>query len=137
VDIPPAAWFLVAALADFTLVVAHCIGHQVFLVPLTGARLFPTRAWGDEDISWRVFAVSWHLATAVFAFSGVALLLLALGALEGGWLPLFISALHGAFFVLGLAILGPRLLAALRRPIPLAVAVCLPTVCVASLLATR
>jgi hypothetical protein len=138
VNIPPFAWFIVAALADFTLVFTHgVVGHPAFLMRLTRDRLFPTRSWGDEDMGWRVFAVSWHIGTAVFGFSGVALLLLATGVLEGHSLPLFISALHGAFFLLGVSIMGPRLLAALRRPIPISVAICFPTVCVASWLGTR
>jgi hypothetical protein len=100
-------------------------------------RLFPTRSWGDEDISWRVFAVTWHIGTAGFGFSNVALVLLATSVLKGHSLPLFISALHGAFFVLGLCVMGPRLLAALRRPIPISVAICFPTVCVAAWLGAR
>jgi purine-cytosine permease-like protein len=73
----------------------------------------------------------------LFLFSGGALLLFASSVLEGHALPLFISALHAAFLVMAVAFVGPRLLQALRRPVPLMACICLVVVCVASLLGTR
>ncbi len=103
---------------------------------LTPARLFPS-AWGDEDMSRRLLAFIWHFTTVAFLFSGVALLLLAGGVLQGPALPWFLSALHAAFLVIAFAFLGPRLLQALRRPVPLLACICLAVACLASLLGTR
>jgi hypothetical protein len=137
-DIPPTAWFIVAALAHFTLVLTHGVsGQRSFVSPLRRERLFPSRQWGDEDMTWRIFAVVWHMGTAAFGSCGGVLLLLAMGVLEGNSLPLFISALHATFLVLAVFIVGPRLLYVLRRPFAITVVICLTTVCVASWLGTR
>ncbi|MBI3537925.1 MAG: hypothetical protein HY070_10240 [Chloroflexi bacterium] len=131
-------YFLLATVADFTAVIVHgIIGHRVLMSPLTRDRLFPTRAFGDEDMSWRIFAVTWHVVTAAYASSGVALLLLALGLLHGTSLPLSLSAMHATFLIVGVSIVGRRLLSALRRPIPIMFAICMTTVCVAGWLGTR
>jgi hypothetical protein len=128
----PQAYFLIAAVADFTAVIVHgIIGHRALMSPLTRDRLFPTHAFGDEDMSWRILAVTWHVVTAAYASSGVALLLLALGLLHGTSLPLCLSAMHAAFLLVGVSIVGRRLLSAFRRPIPITFAICMTTVSVA------
>lgn len=137
-DNPSGAYFHLAAVADFTIVIVHgIIGHRTLMSPLTRDRLFPTRAFGDEDMSWRILAVSWHLVTAAFASSGVALLLLALNLLHGTSLPLVLAATHASFLLVALSIVGSRLLPAFRRPIPIAFAMCMTTVSVAAWLGTR
>jgi hypothetical protein len=133
-DIPPTAWFIVAALADFAAAFGHGVfGQRGVVSQLTPARLFPS-PWGDEDMSRRLLSFIWHSVTAAFALSGVALLLLAGGVLEGQALPLFLSALHAAILVIAVAFLGPRLPQALRRPVPLMACLCLMVVCVVGLL---
>lgn len=110
------AYFLIAAVADFTAVIVHgIIGHKVLMSRLTRDRLFPTHAFGDEDMTWRILVVTWHVITAAFASSGVALLLLALSLLHGTSLPLCLSAMHAAFLLVGVSIVGRRLLSAFRR----------------------
>jgi hypothetical protein len=137
-DNPSRVYFLLAAVADFTAVVVHgIVGHRALMSPLTRDRLFPTRAFGDEDMSWRILVVAWHFVTAVFACSGVALLLLALNLLHGTSLPLFLAGTHVAFLLVALSIVGRRFLSAFRRPIPIAFAICMMTVCVAAWLGTR
>ncbi len=126
-------YFLIASVADFTAVIVHGIlGHRALMSPLARERLFPTPAFGDEDMSWRILAVAWHVVTAVFASSGIALLLLALGLSHGTSLPLFLSVMHAAFLFVGVSVLGPRALAAFRRPIPITFAICMTTVSVAT-----
>jgi hypothetical protein len=137
-DIPSTSWLIVAALADFTLVFTHGFsGQRAFVSPLRRERLFPSRQWGDEDMSWRIFAATWHLVTAVFLCCGVVLLLLAMGVLEGNSLPFFLGAVHAVFLVVAVGIVGPRLLGLLRRPFAITVIISLVTVCVASWLGTR
>jgi hypothetical protein len=110
--------FYLAALADFTGVIVHgVIGYSILIAPL---RTHPTQAFGDEDISRRIFIVAWHLVTAVFFISGVAFVGLALGRLSGQWLPRFIGALHGSFALVALAVVRGRLLEVVRRPVPIA-----------------
>lgn len=126
-------WLMIAAMADFTGVLVHgLIGHRVMMSPLTEESLFPTRDFGDRDMSWRIFAVTWHVVTAAFACCGIALLLLAMGVLQRGSLPLVISAMHASFVVVALTVLGGRVLPAFRRPIPITFGVCMTTVCLAS-----
>ena len=137
-DIPPTAWFILAALADFVLAIAHGVGGQgSFVSPLRRERLYPSPQWGDEDMTGRIFAVTWHIVTVVFVASGVVLMTLAIGLIEGGFLPSFISALHATFIVLAFAIVGSRALYTLRRPWALMVVVSLVTVTVATWLGTR
>ncbi len=137
-DIPPASWFLVGALADLTLVVTHGVsGQHGFVAPLRRQRLFPSRQWGDADMTWRIFAVTWHLVTAVFGCCGIVLLLLALGVVDGHSLPLFIGGLHATLLVATIFLVGPRLLTLVRRPFAMTVVASLVTVCVASWLGTR
>jgi hypothetical protein len=138
VHIPPTACFLVAALAAFALAFAHGVnGQHTFVSPLRRERLFATWPWGDEDMTWRIFATTWHLGTAVFACSGIALLLLAVGVLEGNAWPYFVAALHAALLALSVCFLWPRLLQVIRRPYAIMVVTCLVSVCVGSWLGTR
>jgi len=126
-------YFLIASVADFTAVLVHGIlGHRALMSPLTREHLFPTNAFGDEDMSWRIYAVTWHVVTTVLASSGGALLLLALDLLHGASLPLFLSVMHAGFLFVGVLILGPRALSAFRRPIPITFAICMITVSVAA-----
>lgn len=136
--IPPTAWFIVAALAAFTLTYSHGVsGQRAFVSPLRREKLYPSLQWGDGDMTSRIFAVTWHMVTVVFASSGVVLLLLAASALEGNSLPLLISGLYAAFVLLAFALVAPRALVTLRRPFALTVVISLVTVCVASWLGTR
>jgi uncharacterized membrane protein SirB2 len=133
----PTTWLIVAAVADVAAALGHgVIGQRGVVSQLTPARLFPS-PWGDEDMNRRLLSFIWHFVTTAFLVSGVTLLLLALGVLEGQALPLFIAALHAALLAIAVAFLGPRLLQALRRPVPLIACICLVVVCVASLLGTR
>jgi hypothetical protein len=118
-------------LADFTAVLVHgIIGHRALLSPMGRERLLPTPAFGDEDMGRRVLVVSWHVVTAAFACSGAAYLLLALGSLESAALPRFLGSMHGVFLLVGLSIMGGRMLTALRRPIPITFGLCMSTACV-------
>jgi hypothetical protein len=76
-----------------------------------------TRLFGDRDVSWRVFGITWHCVTAVFLASAVALYLSAFGALESRDLLRFIASIHAAFLGVGLVYVEKRL-DAVRRPIP-------------------
>src|SRR5437899_7948509 len=98
--------------------------------PLIPDRLFATRAFGDEDMTRRLFIVGWHLVTATFFCSAVALTLLGLGLVNDAALPRFIGALHASFVALPLFIVAGRLPVAIRRPTPIAFFTCLGTVAV-------
>jgi hypothetical protein len=130
-------FFLVAALADVTAVVAHgYIGHRLILTRMTDEHLFSTRAFGGADATRRVLLVTWHSVTAAFVCSAVMMFLLAFGAATGGSGPLFVAAMHAGFLVVGLAVVGPRISASLR-PIPVAFVTCMTTVSVMGWLGTR
>ena len=137
-DVLPTVSFIVAALASFVLGLMHGVnGQRSFVSPLRRERLYPSPQWGDEDMTRRIFATTWHMVTVVFAVCSVVLLLLAMGILQGNVLALFISALYATFIVLAILIVGPRAISTLRRPYALAVIMNLATVCVASWLGTR
>jgi hypothetical protein len=76
-----------------------------------------TRLFGERDVSWRVFGLTWHSVTAVFLTSALALYLSAFGALESRDLLRFIAIIHAAFLGVGLVYIEKRL-DVLRRPIP-------------------
>jgi hypothetical protein len=138
VHVPPSACFIVAALASLVLGIMHGVsGQRSFVSPLRRERLYPSPQWGDEDMTGRIFAITWHMVTAVFASCSVVLLLLAMDVLQGDLLPLFISALYAAFIVLAIVIVGPRTRSTVRRPYALVVAISLTTVCVGSWLGTQ
>jgi hypothetical protein len=87
------------------------------MAQLRSVELQPTRLFGDGDVSWRVFAVTWHIVTAVFLASAVVLYLAAFDALDSRELLRFIAIIYAAFLGVGLIYLVKRL-DALRRPIP-------------------
>ena len=76
-----------------------------------------TRLFGDRDVSWRVFGVTWHCVTAVFLASAVVLYLSAFGAVDSPELLRFIAILHVVFLGVGL-VYGEKRLDGLMRPIP-------------------
>jgi hypothetical protein len=109
---------LIAAVAASVGVCAHgIVGHRWFMAQLCSVELKPTRLFGDADVSWRVFAVAWHVVTAVLLASAVVLYLAAFEALESRELLRFIAIIHGAFLGVGFVYLVKRL-DALTRPIP-------------------
>jgi hypothetical protein len=111
--------FLLGAAGGFVGVIAHgWYGHRAVVSPLR-ERTFATTSFGDADMTWRIWLVSWHLITLYFALTGVTFLLLALGAVDGGVLPRFLGSVFAAFGVTAFLILGRRLPAALPRPIPI------------------
>jgi hypothetical protein len=117
-----------AGLAALTGVFVHgYIGHRVLLTPLTTERLFATRSFGDEQMTWRVLVVSWHVVTATFFCSGMALVLMALGRLDAPGLPRFLSVLHASFVMVAFGILGTRLFGVIGKPIPIAFTICMST----------
>jgi hypothetical protein len=113
---------LPAALAASVGVYAHgIVGYRWMTAQLRSAEMQPTalsaRLFGPGDVSWQVFGVTWHVVTAVFLSSAVALYLSAFGALESRDLLRFIAILYAAFLVVGFAYTRgrPRFL---RGPIP-------------------
>ena len=84
----------------------------------------------------RVFLMTWHALTAMFAVTAGALYLLAFGSGSGRELLLFLAALHLVLLLLGLLVFARRLEAVLR-PIPPVFAACTTTVAVATALAAR
>jgi hypothetical protein len=118
--------FLLGALGGFTGVFVHgVLGYRAVVAPIA---LFPTKAFGDEDMTRRILLVGWHLITLFFGLSGAAFLLLALGALEGTALPRFLGSVFAAFALCAFALVGARLPAALKRPIPIAFSSVMATV---------
>jgi hypothetical protein len=91
------------------------------MAQLRSVQMQPTRLsmrlFGDRDVSWRVFGITWHSVTVVFLASAIALYLSAFGAVESRDLLRFISVVYAAFLAVGLAYVEKRL-DALRQPIP-------------------
>jgi hypothetical protein len=113
---------LFAAVAASVAVCAHgIVGHRWFMAQLRSVEMQPTRLstrlFGERDVSWRVFGLTWHSVTAVFLTSALALYLSAFGALESRDLLRFIAIIHGAFLGVGLVYIEKRP-DVLRRPIP-------------------
>jgi hypothetical protein len=113
---------LFAAVAASVAVCAHgIVGHRWFTAQLRAVEMQPTRLstrlFGDRDVSWRVFGITWHSVTFVFLASAVVLYLSAFGAVESRDLLRFIAIIHAGFLGLGLAYVEKRL-DVLRRPIP-------------------
>lgn len=122
-------FFLVAALADLTAAVVHgYVGHRLILTRLTRDRLFSTGAFGDADMSRRVLVVTWHAVTAAFASSALMMSVWAFGTVTSESGPLFVSAMHTSFLVVGLAVVSPRISGVLWRPIPVAFVALMATV---------
>lgn len=121
-----------AALSASVAVCAHgIVGQRWFTAQLGSVELRPTTLWGDADIARRIFAVSWHIVTAVFLASAVALFLVAFGSIESRELLRFVAILHAAFLGIGLGYLRRRL-ETLTRPFPALVVTCLAGVSVFS-----
>jgi hypothetical protein len=131
-------FLLVAALADLTAVVVHgYIGHRLILARLTRERLFSTRAFGDADMSRRVLVVTWHAVTAAFACSAVMMAVWAFGNVMGDSGPVFVSAMHASFLVVGLAVAGSRIRGNWRRLIPVGFVTSMTTVVLMGWLGSR
>ncbi|HYP55469.1 MAG TPA: hypothetical protein VEQ41_04110 [Solirubrobacterales bacterium] len=114
---------MIAALAASVAVYAHgVVGQRWLTAQLRSVEMRPTplstRLFGEGDVTWRVFGVTWHIVTTVFAASALALYLTAFGALESRDLLRFIALLHVAFLGVGLAY-GDKRPAAMRQPIPM------------------
>ena len=129
---------LLAAVAATTATVVHGgVGHRWMTQQLHAVELPPSTLFGDADVGLRVFLMTWHAVTAVFAVSAAALYLLAFtGDGTSRELLLFLSALHTVLLVLGLLVFARRLDAVLR-PIPPVSAACMTTVAVTTALAAR
>jgi hypothetical protein len=113
---------LVAGVSDSVAVYAHgVIGHRWFMTQLSSVDMQPTelskRLFGPQDMSVRVFGISWHLVSAAFLACAVALYLTGFGALASRELLRFIALLHAAFLAVG-AFYAPKRFGALRTPIP-------------------
>ena len=128
---------LVAALAATVATLVHGgVGHRWMMQQLHGVELPPSALFGDADVGLRVFLMTWHAVTAVFAVTAGALYLLAFGGGSGRELLLFLAALHLVLLLLGLLVFARRLDAVLR-PVPPVFAACMTTVAVATALAAR
>lgn len=109
---------VLAAISASAAVCAHgIVGQRWFTAQLRPVALRTTKLWGAADIAWRVFAVSWHLVTAVFLASAVTLFLVAFEAIESRALPHFVAIVHAAFLGIGLVYFRKRL-KALAQPFP-------------------
>ena len=120
-DVNLAALF--AGLAASVGVYAHgVLGHRWLVAQLRSVEMRPTplsrSLFGERDISWQVFGVTWHIVTTMFMASAAALLLTALGALESRDLLRFVAIIHVAFLAVMLFYVEKRL-EALAQPIPL------------------
>lgn len=121
---------LIAALLASVAVWAHgIVGQRRFVAQLGSVELQPTKPWGDADVTRRVFAIAWHIGTAVFLASAVVLFLIALGSVESRELLRFVAVVHAAILGIGLAYLSKRL-ETLERPFAALVVTCLAGVSV-------
>jgi hypothetical protein len=110
------------------------VGQRWFVAQLSHLELRPTKPWGDADVTRRVFAVVWHIVTALFLASAVTLYLAAFEVIESGQLLRVVAIVYGASLGVGLLFLGPRP-DALRRPFGAVVVACLAAVSVLAWLA--
>ena len=121
---------LFAAGAASVAVCAHgIVGHRWFMAQLRSVELQPSRLFGDRDVSWRVFAVTWHCVTVVLLASAGALYLAAFEAVESRELLRFIAIIHTGFLGVGMVYLIKRL-DMLTRPIPPIFVACMVVVSV-------
>jgi hypothetical protein len=121
---------LLAAGAASAAVWAHgLVGQRWFVAQFGALDLQPTKPWGDADVTRRIFAVVWHIVTALFLASAVTLYLAAFEVVESHQLLRFISIAYAASLGVGLFYLG-RLPDALRRPFGAVVVTCLVAVSV-------
>jgi hypothetical protein len=126
---------LLAAGAASVSVWAHgVVGQRWFVGQLSHVEFRPTKPWGDADVTRLVFAVVWHIVTALFFASAVTLFLAAFEVVESRELLRFISIAYAASLGVGLFYLGRRP-DALRRPFGAVVVACLVAVSVLAWLA--
>ena len=131
-------FFLVAAVADVLGVAVHgVVGHRLFLTPLSDDQLFPAPGFGEAGATRRVFVVTWHVVTAVFACSAVLMVLLASGAVTSAPAARFVSAMHVSFLLVALAVSGTRIGRMWKRPIPVAFFFVMATVALMGWLGAR
>lgn len=131
---------LIAAVAASGGICGHgIVGHRWLMAQLGSVEMQPTalsaRLFGDRDVTFQVFGVTWHCVTAVFVASALALYLTAFGALESRDLLRFIAILHGAFLAVGLVYLGRRP-DGLLGPIPAVFAIAMTTATVSAWIAS-
>ena len=131
----PAA--LAAAAADTVAVLVHgVVGYRWAMQQLRAVELPASSLFGDAGVGLRVFQVTWHAVTAVFAVSAVALYLVAFDAVDSPELLRFVTAVHVAVLLVGLAVMVRRLDALMGR-IPPVFVTCMTTVALGSWLASR
>jgi hypothetical protein len=118
-----------AGAASVAVCVHGIIGHRWFMAQLRSVDLQPSRLFGDRDVSWRVFAVTWHSVTAVLLASAVTLYLAAFEAVESRDLLRFIAIIHAGFLGVGMVYLVKRL-DMFTRPIPPIFVTCMVAVSV-------
>ena len=129
-------FFLVVALVDLWGVFMHgYVGHRNFLTPLRADQLFSTRLFGDAAWSRKVFIVTWHIVTAVFAASAGMMLLMAFAGVDSRPAALFVSTLHISFLLVALVVSGRRIAWPPRR-MPLAFVTGMSTAAVMAWLGT-
>jgi hypothetical protein len=117
-----------AGCADLVAVFTHgLLGYRWAKRQLLPGRLAASAEFGDADMSWRIFAVTWHAVTAAFLTSALASLAVAGGLIAGG-VSRFIAVMHGSFLLVGVAFVAARLPEAMRRPIPIVFASCMTAV---------
>jgi hypothetical protein len=130
--------FSAAALADTVAVVVHgVVGGRWASQQLRAVQLPASPLFGDGDVGRRVFAVTWHAVTGVFAVCAGTLYLAATGWVRpDANLLRFISALHVAVLIVGLSCFLRRLDALLGMVPPIFVT-CMGTVALTSWIASR
>ena len=122
----------VAAVGATVAVAVHgVVGHRWAMEQLRSVQLPPSDLFGDADVGLRIFTVTWHVVTAMFAVCAAALYLAALGVVDSPPLLRFISVLHVAALLVGLVVFVRRL-DAFARPVPPVFVACMTTVAVAS-----
>jgi predicted DNA repair protein MutK len=129
---------LVAAVAATVAVGVHGgVGGRWVLRQLGAAALPASELFGDADVGRRIFLVTWHAVTAMFAVSAAALYLVGFETVTASP-PLlrFIAALHVAVMFVGLMFMTRRVDAFVGKVPPVFVA-CMGTVAVGSWLASR
>jgi hypothetical protein len=115
---------LIASIAAAVAVFSHgYLGHLWFLTQLKREN-FKATPTGDNDISYRVNFVSWHVVTSVFVASSIAFALLAFGVFNSTELARFISGMDLLFLFVGLYFFRDRL-SALALPVPFVFATCM------------
>ena len=131
-------FFLVAALADLTAVVVHgYVGHRLIVARLTPERLFSTSLFGNAERTRRVVVVTWHAVTAAFACCALMMFVWAFGTVAGDSGPRLVSLMHLSFAAVAIVVMGRRIGALWKRPVPMAFATVMTTVALMGWLGTR